>query len=79
MALDAEIKIMIVKQLAVDETDVVLEAHLQDDLGGDSLALLNLVTAINKRYSIEIIYDDMIELENVSELIQLVESKISSN
>ena len=78
MDLNAEIKKMIAKELAVDEMDVVLEAHLQDDLGGDSLAVLNLAVAISKRYSIEIIYDDMVEIENVQELIQLVESKIAS-
>jgi acyl carrier protein len=78
MDLNAEIKKMIAKELAVDEMDVVLEAHLQDDLGGDSLAVLNLAVAISKRYSIEIIYDDMVEIENVQELIQLVEKKIAS-
>ena len=78
MDLNAEIKKMIAKELAVDETDFVLEAHLQDDLGGDSLAVLNLAVAIGKRYSIEIVYDDMVEIENVQELIQLVESRIAS-
>ena len=78
MDLNAEIKKMIAKELAVDEMDVVLEAHLQDDLGGDSLAVLNLAVAIGKRYSIEIVYDDMVEIENVQELIQLVESRIAS-
>ena len=78
MDLNAEIKTMIAKALAVDVTDVVSEAHLKDDLGGDSLAILNLATVLSKRYSIEIVYDDMVEIESVSELVQLVASKISS-
>ena len=78
MDLNAEIKTMIAKALAVDVTDVVSEAHLKDDLGGDSLAILNLATVLSKRYSLEIVYDDMVEIENVSELVQLVASKISS-
>jgi acyl carrier protein len=78
MDLNAEIKTMIAKALAVDVTDVVSEAHLKDDLGGDSLAILNLATALSKRYSLEIVYDDMVEIESVSELVQLVASKISS-
>lgn len=78
MDLSAEIKTMIAKALAVDVTDVVSEAHLKDDLGGDSLAILNLATALSKRYSLEIVYDDMVEIESVSELVQLVASKISS-
>ena len=78
MDLNAEIKTMIAKALAVDITDVVSEAHLKDDLGGDSLAILNLATVLSKRYSLEIVYDDMVEIESVSELVQLVASKISS-
>ena len=79
MDLNAEIKAMIAKALAVDETDIVSEAHLTDDLGGDSLAILNLATALGKRYSIEVLYDDMVEVESVSELVKMVESKISSS
>ena len=78
MELYAEIKAMIVKELALDEEEVVSEAHLQDDLGADSLALLNLSTAISERYGIEMQGDDLVEIENVGELVKLVESRISS-
>lgn len=78
MDIDAEIKEMIVSILALDEEVVVSEAHLQDDLGADSLALLNLTAAIGKRYEIEIVGDDIFNIANVGELVKLVESKISS-
>ena len=78
MELYAEIKEIIVRELAVDKEVVVSEAHLQDDLGADSLALLNLAEAIETRYRIEIQGDDIVDLANVGELVKLVESKISS-
>jgi len=78
MDLFDEIKGIILKELALDESAVVSEAHLQDDLGADSLALLNLTEIIGKRYGIEIMGDDLVEIENVGELINLVESKIST-
>jgi acyl carrier protein len=78
MELYAEIKEIIVRELAVDKEVVVSEAHLQDDLGADSLALLNLAEAIETRYGIEIQGDDIVDLANVGELLKLVESKISS-
>lgn len=78
MELYAEIKEIIVRELAVDKEVVVSEAHLQDDLGADSLALLNLAEAIETRYGIEIQGDDIVDLANVGELVKLVESKISS-
>ena len=76
MELFSEIKEMIVKLLAIEEEEVTEDAHLQFDLGADSLALMNLSMSINKKYSLELLIDDMVELENVGELISLVESKI---
>ncbi len=73
-----EIRQMIAKVLALDEAAVVPEAHLQDDLGADSLALLNLAEAFEKRYAIEIPSDDLVDIANVGELVKLVEAKISA-
>ena len=78
MEIFSEIKKMLVKELALDEDAVVPEAHLQDDLGADSLALLNLTELIGKRYDIGITGDDLVEINSVSELVQLIESRISS-
>ena len=78
MEIFSEIKEMLVKELALDEEAVVPEAHLQDDLGADSLALLNLTELIGKRYDIGITGDDLVEINSVSELVQLIESRISS-
>jgi acyl carrier protein len=76
MELYSEIKGIIVKLLAVDDEDVTEDAHLQFDLGADSIALMNLAMAINKKYSLELVIDEIVELENVGELFSLVESKI---
>jgi acyl carrier protein len=69
---------MIVSELALDAKAVVPEAHLQDDLGADSLGLLNLATAIETRYGIEVQADDLVDIPNVGELVKWVESRISS-
>ena len=76
MELFDEIKKMIVKEFAMDDDEVLPEAHLQDDLGGDSLCILNLSEAIGKRYDIKLKADDLVETENVAELVELVKSKI---
>jgi acyl carrier protein len=74
----SETKELIARVCALDEEEVVSEAHLQDDLGADSLALVNLAEAVGKRYGIEIQSDDLVDIENVGELVRLVESRISS-
>jgi len=78
MELFSEIKNMIVRVFALEEESVVSEAHLEDDLGGDSLAIMNLAEAIAKRYGIEIQSEDIIEVDNVGKLVELVKLKISS-
>ncbi len=78
MDIFSEIKEIIVKEFAVDDEAVIAEAHLQDDLGADSLALLNLTEIIGKRYDIEITGDDLVEINSVSELVELIESRIAS-
>jgi acyl carrier protein len=72
-----EIKKMIVNLFAIDEAAVVAEAHLQDDLEGDSLAVMRLAETIGTHYGIEIIAEDLLDIDNVGELVELVESKIS--
>ncbi|MBI2858810.1 MAG: acyl carrier protein [Chloroflexi bacterium] len=69
---------MIGKRLGVDLETVTKSAHLQFDLGADSLAILNLSVEISKKYSIELKAEDILELENIGELIALVERKINT-
>jgi len=72
-----EIRKMIVKLFAIDEQEILTEAHLQDDLGGDSVAVMRLAEAIGTHYGIEIIAEDILDIENVGQLVDLVKSKIS--
>lgn len=71
----AEIREMISKVLALDEKVIVADANLQDDLGADSLALLDLAEAISYRYGFEIEPDDLVDLKDVGELARVVESR----
>ena len=72
-----EIRKMIVKLFAIDEQEILTEAHLQDDLGGDSVAVMRLAEAIGTHYGSEIIAEDILDIENVGQLVNLVKSKVS--
>jgi acyl carrier protein len=74
----SEIKELIARQCAVDEAEVVAQAHLQDNLGADSMGLMILAEAISRQYGIEILIDDLVDIENVGELVKLVEARVSS-
>ena len=73
-----ELKEIIAAELAIDESTVVPGAHLQDDLGADSLGILNIAEAIADKYKITIVADDLVDIANVGELVEIVETKIAA-
>ncbi len=77
MDLFSELKMMIVNTFAIDGDAVVADAHLQDDLGADSLAVVRLAEAIGTHYGIEILAEDLLDVANVGEIVALMKSKIS--
>ena len=78
MELFNELKEIIANELAIDESTVTSGAHLQDDLGADSLGILNIAEAIADKYKIAIIADDLVDIANVGELVEMVKAKIAA-
>jgi acyl carrier protein len=78
MDLFNELKEIIAAELAIDESTVVPAAHLQDDLGADSLGILNIAEAIADKYKITIVADDLVDIANVGELVEMVKAKIAA-
>ena len=76
MDIFSEIKKMLVKKLSIDQELVTSEAHLMDDLGAESLSLVELAEKIGSRFDIDIQLDDIADAETVGELVKFVESKI---
>lgn len=58
-----KVKKIIVEQLGVEEDDVVMEASFIDDLGADSLDIVELIMALEEEFDLEI--PDS-EAENIS-------------
>jgi len=74
----ADIKEMIARLFYVGEEEIREDAHLQEDLGADSLLLLDLAEALSKQYGIEIEADELVDLENVAELVEKVRERVGS-
>ena len=73
-----ELKEIIAAELAIDESTIVPAAHLQDDLGADSLGILNIAEAIADKYKITIVADDLVDVANVGELMEMVKAEIAA-
>jgi acyl carrier protein len=73
MAVLEKVKKMIVEQLGVNESEVVPEAKFIDDLGADSLDIVELVMALEDEYGIEIPDEDAEKIVTVGDAIRYIE------
>lgn len=68
MGLSPKIKDIIVEQLGVDPEKVKPEASFIDDLGADSLDIVELVMAMEEEFDLEIPDEDAEKLKTVSDV-----------
>ena len=69
---DEKVKQIIVEQLGVDEAEVTASASFQDDLGADSLDIVELVMAFEEAFEIEIPDEDAEKIKTVKDAIDYV-------
>jgi acyl carrier protein len=75
MGVEEKIKEIIVEQLGVAEEEVIPEASFLDDLGADSLDLVELVMAIEEEFGLEIPDDDVEKMQTIQDAISYVEER----
>ena len=71
-----QLKNLIVELLEIDESEVVPEASFADDFNADSLDFIELITAVEDTFKIEIPDEDAEKLETVQDAIDYIEAKI---
>ena len=74
MAVEEKVKSIIVEQLGVDADEVSLEASFTDDLGADSLDIVELVMAFEEEFNIEIPDEDAEKITNVRDAVKYIET-----
>jgi acyl carrier protein len=70
-----QIRKIIVDELAVEESEVVEDAHLLDDLDADSMNLLVIFSEIEKIYGTKIDGITALNIKTVSDIVKIVENK----
>ena len=78
MAIDipSEVKRIIKEQLDVDEKDIKPESSFIDDLGADSLGLVELVLAFEEAFEIDIPDEDTEKIRSVQDAIAYIEANV---
>jgi len=71
-----KVKGIIVDQLGVDEDEVKLEASFLNDLGADSLDLVELIMAIEEEFDIEIPDEEAERIQTVNDAVEYIKENI---
>jgi acyl carrier protein len=70
-----DVKAIIVDQLGVDENQVEPSASFVDDLGADSLDIVELVMAFEEKFDLDIPDEDAEKIKTVQNAVDYIESK----
>ena len=73
-AIFEKVKEIIVDQLGVDADEVVAEASFIDDLGADSLDIVELIMALEEEFDIEIPDEDAEKITTVMDAVEYIKA-----
>ena len=75
MSVEQKVKQIIVEQLGVDEGQVDATASFVDDLGADSLDIVELVMAFEEAFDLDIPDEDAEKIRTVKDAVDYIEGK----
>ncbi|WP_295126340.1 acyl carrier protein [Ruminococcus sp.] len=70
-----KIREIIVEQLDVDEEKVTTDASITEDLGADSLDVVDLVMSIEESFDLEIPDEEVENIKTVGDIVKFIEAK----
>ena len=71
-----KVKEILCEQLDVEEDKVTVEASIVDDLGADSLDVVDLVMSLEEEFDIEIPDEDVENMKTVGDMVKYIEGKL---
>ena len=74
-----KIKELIVDQLDVEEDKVTMDANIQDDLGADSLDIVDLVMSVEDAFEVKIEDEDVENIKTVGDIVKFIEDNSDKN
>ncbi len=73
--IDRKVREIVALQLGLSEEDIQPDSTFVDDLGADSLDVIELLMALEEEFGVDIPDEDAEEFETVSDVIKYLQSK----
>ena len=71
-----EVKEIIIEQLGVTESSITMEASFIDDLGADSLDIVELIMALEEEFDLEIPDSDAEKVVTVGDVVEYIKDNV---
>nr|WP_319000978.1 acyl carrier protein [Clostridium estertheticum] len=69
-----EIRTCISSQLNIDEEEIKIESSFMNDLGADSLDIVELIMELEEKYDIEIPDEDVEKIATVGDIVEYIKT-----
>ncbi|MDT3697947.1 MAG: acyl carrier protein [Thermincola sp.] len=70
-----KVKAIIVEQLSVEEDEITMDSTFVEDLGADSLDIVELVMAFEEEFDMEIPDEEAEKIKTVGDAVKFIEDK----
>ncbi|MCC6972182.1 MAG: acyl carrier protein [Phycisphaerales bacterium] len=71
------IKKIIIDHIEIDDSKITLQSSFSDDLGADSLDLVEIIMALEEQFEIEITDEEANNLTTIKDAVDFVNNKLS--
>ncbi len=72
-----QVKSVIAEELEVEEGQIAMESMIVDDLGADSLDVVELIMRLEEKFEIEIPDEDAEKIQTVGDAVKFIEARNS--
>ena len=73
-----KVKAIISEKLNVDQDEIKLESSIVDDLGADSIDLIELIMNLEEEYGISISDEEAVKLKTVGDVVDFINAQIEN-
>lgn len=64
------------RQFSVDESNITLQTNIAEDLGADSLDVIDILMSVEDEFSIEVPDEDAEKVKTVSQMVSYIKDRI---
>lgn len=70
-----KIRELLAQQFEISADSISVETNIVDDLGGDSLDVVDLIMSVEEEFGISIPDEDAVELSTVGKIVEYIEKQ----